>query len=391
MHKYICVVLSLRECLKRLFGEHFPNEIIWLIILKFYGPIKINCGPNHTTLISNGVTYVWGENDQYQLDTGHNTNELSPQKLMVYEKLGDPPMEFSKMKCYYSHTIALTIRSELYVWGSNKNGQLGMGDYKYQRTPHKLLLSNIKKINGGSDYTISLTKLNEIYVWGKNSYGMLGLGDNHNQKYNSPQKLSLPDVNSIACGYLHVIALIKNSNKLYVWGTNKHGQLGLGNLEDYNKPVELFLPLPILKITCGLLYTIALSKCNKLFVWGNNMLGQLGLGDCTNRHTPQELTLNDIISIKCGEYHTIALTKQGDIYGWGYNNYGQSGDSRIRNILTPQKISLSKIMSISCGGYHSIAITTYNDTYIWGKNDFGQLGLGDGEHQNKPCRLNFQF
>ena len=108
-----------------------------------------------------------------------------------------------------------------------RDGQLGLGDYIPRYVPHKLL-SNIKKINGKFYHTIVSTKLNEIYVWGSNYYGQLGLGDYHN--YNSPQKLLLPGVNSINGGEHHTIALVKNSNKLYIWGSNKFGQLGSGPL-----------------------------------------------------------------------------------------------------------------------------------------------------------------
>ena len=392
MHINILIILSLRDCLKRFFGDHYPHEIVQLIILKFYKSIKISCGSNCTVVIADGKTYAWGENHCHQLGLGHNNNEYFPQKLGI---------QFSKIKCYDGdHTIALTTHSELYVWGNNNEGQLGLGpgertgrsssggDYEYKTTPHKLL-SNIKKINGGYRYTVALTKLNEIYAWGKNYYGGLGLGDSIN--YNSPQKLPLADtINSISCGYSHTIALTKNSNKIYAWGDNEYYQLGFGDCIDRLKPTELSLPLPILKSACGSLYTIVLTKCNKLFGWGSNYKGQLGLGDYEIRKTPHELTnVNDIISVKCGRQHTIALTTRGDIYGWGYNFFGQVG-SNI-DTSTPQKISLSNIVRISCGANHTMAVTMRNDLYVWGCNTDGQLGLGDDKCRKEPCRLDFKF
>ncbi len=56
---YICI---LKEYLKTIIGEHYPIEIIELIIMADYQPIKINCGWYHTTLISD-KTYIWGNND----------------------------------------------------------------------------------------------------------------------------------------------------------------------------------------------------------------------------------------------------------------------------------------------------------------------------------------
>src|SRR5208337_5593158 len=96
---------------------------------------------------------------------------------------------------------------------------------------------------------------NEIYVWGSNYYGQLGLG--HNQNQDSPQKLNLPvgeekvrnapfsnlagksgafssPVKKIICGGLHSIAITAN-NEVYVWGSNQSGQLGLGHNQDQMK------------------------------------------------------------------------------------------------------------------------------------------------------------
>src|SRR5208283_4554939 len=125
-----------------------------------------------------------------------------------------------------------------------------------------------------------ITTNNEIYVWGHNVYGQLGLG--HNQNQNSPQKLNFPageekvrnapfsnlagksgafssPVNKIICGCRHSIAItgeekVRNApfsnplgkmrehfsstvnNEVYVWGRNASGQLGLGHNQNQNYP-----------------------------------------------------------------------------------------------------------------------------------------------------------
>ena len=168
---HIYYILVLKEYLTNIFGVHYPKEIVALCIMKIYEQIKINCGTNNTTLILNEKIYVWGENSLYRSGLFYNNDEYSPQKLISYEKSGHPPIQLSKIKCYHNHTIALTTQSELYVWGCNSDGQLGLGDYIPRYVPHKLL-SNIKKINGKFYHRIVLTKLNEIYVWGSNFYGL---------------------------------------------------------------------------------------------------------------------------------------------------------------------------------------------------------------------------
>ena len=383
MHKFILIILAIRDYFTRFFGYHYPNEIVQLIILASHKSFKIHCGYNYTSLISD-KTYIWG----------NSTNESRPGA--IYENYPKEfPIQSTKIKCGYKHIAALTPQSELYVIGSNSYGQIGLHNILYQCEPYKLLVCDIKKIYCGQYHTIVIIKSrSEIYVWGANEYGQLGLGNILN--YYSPQKLQLSNVSSISCGVSHTIAFVKNSNKIYVWGTNYCGELGLGDNRSHNKPTELFLSFDVLKIKCGQCFTIVLSTNNKLFACGINEQGQLGLGDRARRNTLQELLLKEIqiISISCGIYHTMALTNRGEIYGWGNNGDGQLGLGYASQVavLIPTKISLDKIfLSISCGSFHTIAVTIYNDLYVWGHNKMGQLGLADYTDRNAPSLLEFKF
>jgi len=49
--------------------KHVPYEIIQLIIMSTYPKIKISCGYSHTCLLMDEV-YVWGHNDEGQLGLG---------------------------------------------------------------------------------------------------------------------------------------------------------------------------------------------------------------------------------------------------------------------------------------------------------------------------------
>ena len=96
----------------------------------------------------------------------------------------------------------------------------------------------------------------------------------------------------------------------------------------------------IKQISCGWYHDAILTKSGKIFFWGRNNFGQLGLGNNENQNTPQELNLPNIASIHCGENHTIALTKYGKIFIWGYNFYGQLGLGNNQNKNTPQELNL---------------------------------------------------
>jgi alpha-tubulin suppressor-like RCC1 family protein len=90
----------------------------------------------------------------------------------------------------------------------------------------------------------------------------LGLGDVSSQS--SPKELKFfngMNVKQIFCGHDHNVALcgkfisliFEENGKIYVWGYNEYGQLGIGNLENQNTPKELLLnkEMKNSKIFCG--------------------------------------------------------------------------------------------------------------------------------------------
>ena len=98
------------------------------------------------------------------------------------------------LSCGGNHTICLTKSENCYSWGCNNNGQLGLGDNKNRNVPTLLILSNNEKIlnlSSGNHHIICITKSENIYVWGKNESGQLGLGDRNDR--NIPTLLALPN------------------------------------------------------------------------------------------------------------------------------------------------------------------------------------------------------
>lgn len=70
---------------------------------------------------------------------------------------------------------------QVFTWGSNYEGQLGSNEIGVSLLiPTKV--SNlddavIKKIICGSSYVLAVNDICELYVWGSNNQGELGLGD----------------------------------------------------------------------------------------------------------------------------------------------------------------------------------------------------------------------
>lgn len=280
----------------------------------------------------------------------------------------------SRGSCGGSHTT-LIKNGKTYVWGYNNHGQLGLENGINQRYPQELsLYKDIESITCGYDFTLALTSIpNKLYVWGRNSSGELGLGDNDLQY--SPKKLMLDiesKIKSITCGESHTIT-VTESGVCYGWGLNCLGQLGLGDTDNRKSPEEITRLNPgIKKVTCGSHHSVALTMGNVCYTWGSNSAGQLGLGHFASQCLPQELGLRNIIAVACGAFHTIAMT-DSKLYSWGSNRCGQLGlGGLVDQVSSPQEIKsikssvIDRIISISCGRTFTFALTTFGKLYFWG-------------------------
>lgn len=119
----------------------------------------------------------------------------------------------------------------------------------------------------------------EVFVWGDDSQGQLGLYHQKIKKgYSSIKSFKIPKtcsfnilIKQISCGENHS-AILTNSGHLYMMGSNSHGQLGISEIcmEGFQNVPPLCAPAPCLvdslrdiklsKVVCGSQFTIALSK-----------------------------------------------------------------------------------------------------------------------------------
>lgn len=194
--------------------------------------------------------------------------------------------------CINSRTFVNT-NNGLYVFGWNYFRQLRLEDNKNCNTPNKLDFFDdyeIVTICGGSYHTIIQTKT-EVFGFGGNEFGQLGLDDTSRQFL--PTKLNFFDdyeIISVECGYRHSIVI--TTKGVYVFGDNGCGQLGLGEDFSLHKTVptklNFFDKHQILLITCyadhNMIYTT-----QGLYVFGENFCGELGLGDRNIRRVPVKL------------------------------------------------------------------------------------------------------
>ena len=352
--------------------------------------VKVAADNLHSlALTDSGEVYSWGHNNNGQLGSGNTADLHSPTKVTV------SGVKFTDIAAGGYHSLALTESGEVYSWGYNENGELGLGNFESPKTLlQKVTVSGVKftDIKAGYNHSLALTDTGEIYLWGRNNVGQLGLGySGTDTNKNSPQHVTKPEgVNKftkISGGYAHSLALT-DAGVLYSWGNNYYGQLGLetsGSETNEDTPQKVKVNgVKFTGIAGSEYYSLALTDTGEIYSWGNNDYGQLGLGTIEPyKLTPQKVTkpsgVSKFINIAVGKNHSLALTDTGDIYSWGKNGYGQLGLASTESLKKdPQKVTMSgvKFTGITGGDVHSLALTDKGEIYSWGGNFTGQLGLG---------------
>lgn len=198
-----------------------------------------------------------------------------------------------------------------------------------------------------------------------------------------PPKILLPnpeDFVEITAGFYHTCAR-KNNNKVYCWGRDAEGQVGLGTTKICASSGALCIDKPSYVmdarvVDAGGFHACALDSANAAFCWGSSSHGQVGAGSYGTISSPVPVSGGlTFTSISAGQFSSCATASAG-MYCWGAIVSG--GGAALTGSPTPSQISTyNGYNSVSVGylhacGYYSIGI--YRGVDCWGNNRFGQAG-----------------
>jgi alpha-tubulin suppressor-like RCC1 family protein len=198
----------------------------------------------------------------------------------------------------------------LWAWGSNNNGQLGLGNQTYYSSPKQIgALTSWLNISAGRYSLVAIKSDGTLWAWGANDYGQLGLSNKI--AYSSPKQVgALTNWSKSGSGTYHNIAL-KTDSTLWSWGYNDHGQLGQNNTSNLSSPKQIgsLTNWKSVNLFNWLSSTsAAITTTNNLYVWGDNYGGQLGLSNGTDYSSPKQVgSLSTWSTASIGNRVTIAV------------------------------------------------------------------------------------
>jgi alpha-tubulin suppressor-like RCC1 family protein len=292
----------------------------------------------------------------------------------------------------------VTKDDKTYAFGNNGWGQLGLGHDEVvndTQIVEELCDQQIIDFANGVNHCIARDSSGKVYCWGRNDWGFLGIGseDNSYPKPKLNQYLNNEFVTDISFGFAHSLVLT-NCGEVYAWGSNYCGQIGNGCNIDQLIPIKVkgFNNERVVMISCGRNHSMALTECGHVYSWGNNESGQLGIGNTVDSNEPKFVAVIDenkcyifFEKISCGSDHSLLLSSDGNIYVFGNNYYGELGNQKKKNELSPQRIKIeTKFIDISSHWNKFIPIAfTQNGIYYI----WGQCGE---ERIRTPRPTNFE-
>ena len=229
-------------------------------------------------LCADGTVWSWGEGSHGCLGTGSSAVAYTPQHI-------SPTVlhDIRSIACGEHFALALDAYGHVWSWGRNLEGQLGTGAVStvVQYTPVQIAtLNNIRRIEADDYRGLALTPAGQVYDWGRNTNGELGLGSAAPAIVTTPTSVGTFAGVVAAAMCDGATMLVKGNGSTVVWGFNNLGQFGTGS----SSPVSSTLPVtsatptfsPNVQITGRNSQFLSIEYTGQVKTWGYG--GSIPLG-----------------------------------------------------------------------------------------------------------------
>ena len=270
---------------------------------------KFSSGLAHNCVLTNENTdnlYCFGDNNYGDLGDSTFKNKQAPIKPSGLEG-----KKINSISLYGQHSCVITDEKKLYCFGRNDKGQVG-DNSSSENKPLPVLVQGLDgkeviDVKSGVYYTCAITNesVNNLYCFGNNDKGQLGIGNLQNKNV-ATKVVGLEDkfVEQVKLEVYYTCALTSDK-KLYCFGANNYGQVGCDPNDEGCDNQKVLTAMPILKdkqvqkFVVGTYHACLITneEDNNLYCFGFNKTGAIGSGDTTNVNRIKCLMILKILKI----------------------------------------------------------------------------------------------
>jgi alpha-tubulin suppressor-like RCC1 family protein len=331
--------------------------------------VRLSVGRDHTCAIAtDGRPYCWG--------TGAEIGAGDDYAGYYVPTLVSGGLTVKHISAGFYHTCAVDESNAGWCWGDNGDGQLGTGSRTYTKNVPTAMAGGLEwhAITAEEEHSCGVTITNEIYCWGSNAYGQLGVPS----LPSSPVPVKVQGLSPYAATQSPTTTTITADDP-------DPSAVGESVTVAYTVTSTGGTPTGNVVVTDGVdscTGTVAGGSCTLALttegartltaVYGGNadFAGSAG----TEPHSVRVTW----VAVTAGEHFACGLVHDGRAFCWGENNLGQLGVEPVDPYLSTVPVAVSDwitFTSISAGSWHVCGLTAAGDAYCWGRGDFGALGV----------------
>ncbi len=257
------------------------------------GNVFVNLAGSKTNMAgidSNGQLWVWGDNSSGQC--GQNSTSTSAYSSPVLVVGG---IFWQQIALGNSFCLAMDVDGNLYSWGSNASGQLGLGDTVSRSTPTLVTTpKQFASIYASENFSGAIDVLGLAWMAGSNAFGQLGDLTTTNRssfvEVVGPAIVFAPRFSKLSLGFSHCLGM-NPFGEVYAWGDGTSYALGQTTNASKSSPVLVTAPANLIEIAANKHCSFAIDEFGNAYAWGTEQDGALGDGSGSAAGTKSTPTL----------------------------------------------------------------------------------------------------
>ena len=287
-----------------------------------------------------------------------------------------------------TYMFYLTGDGDLYAWGDNRYGVLGLGASPTVVDTPTLVMQGVAKVvttaanayeNGDTTFsTAILTTDGRLFTVGRNTCGQLCRGGTADDANLGEVKLSFA-VKDVSLGHDHLL-IVDDKGNLWGIGSNAYGALGTANLGG-NVSELVKIDTNVAFASAGRRSTVYVKNDGTMWGVGDNRWKKMSQSHGDQIHTPVQIGKN-IEFLDSGEHQVLAVDHTGQLFysGWRtLHGFSQGGGNNPTFVPVMQNVRKADIYF-----GNMVVLSEDGKAYVYGLNT--ESGLGNNAYTDGTPR-----